>query len=260
MSATDPAPPDHYGQHDEILPAGEEARLWRQVAAGDGQARERLVRHYLPFAEALARRYRTAREPHEDLEQVASMGLVKAVDRFDPDRGVPFKGFAAPTILGELKRHFRDRVWTVRVPRSVQEGIADVESATADLIAEKQRTPSVGEIAARLGKDETDVLEILEANQNRRPSSMDRTLRSDDEDSAPVAELIGADDEGFELVEGRLTIEQELPALDDRERRVIALRFGKDMTQSQIAAEIGCSQMQVSRIIRRALDKLRDRV
>jgi RNA polymerase sigma-B factor len=260
MSATGPLHRDHDDHHHEVLPEGEEARLWRRVATGDARARERLVRHYLPFAEALARRYRTAREPHEDLEQVAGMGLVKAVDRFDPARGVPFKGFAAPTILGELKRHFRDRVWTVRVPRSIQEGIADVDAATADLIAELQRTPSVREIAARLGRDETDVLEILEANQKRRPSSIDRTLRSDDEDSAPVADLIGAEDQGFELVEGRLAIEQEMPVLDDRERRVIALRFGGDMTQSQIAAEIGCSQMQVSRILRRALDKLRERV
>jgi RNA polymerase sigma-B factor len=259
MGEAEPIPRDGYERAEESLPAGEEERLWRGIADGDERARERLVRHYLPFAEALARRYRTAREPHEDLEQVASMGLIKAVDRFEPGRGVPFKGFAAPTILGELKRHFRDRVWTVRVPRSIQEGIADVEAATADLAAELQRMPSVREIAARVGREETDVLEILEANQKRRPSSIDRTLRSDDEDSAPVAELIGDEDEGFEMVEGRLTIEQELPHLDERERRVLALRFADDMTQSQIAAEIGCSQMQVSRIIRKALDKLRER-
>ena len=128
---------------------------------------------YLPFAEAMANRYRTAREPHEDLQQVASMGLFKAIDRFDPDRGVPFKGFAGPTILGELKRHFRDRVWTVRVPRSVQEGIAEVETATADLEAELQRTPSVREIAEHLGRSETDVLEALEANM-QPPARLDR--------------------------------------------------------------------------------------
>jgi len=208
----------------------------------------------------MAKRYRTAREPHEDLEQVASIGLIKAVDRFDPERGVPFKGFAGPTILGELKRHFRDRVWTVRVPRSVQEGIAEVETATADLEAELQRTPSIGEIAAHLGKDETEVLEVLEANLNRRPVSIDRTMRTDEDDSAPAAERIGTEDESYELVEGRLTIEQEMPHLDERERRVIKLRFADDLTQSQIAAEIGCSQMQVSRILRGALGKLRERV
>jgi len=243
----------------ELDPIGER-RLWRRHLAGDERAREELVRHYLPFAEAMALRYRSAREPHEDLQQVASMGLIKAVDRFDPARGVPFKGFAAPTILGELKRHFRDRVWTVRVPRSIQEGISEVESATTDLEAELQRTPSVGEIAARLGKDETDVLEILEANLNRRPVSIDRTTRGDEDDSAPAAERIGAEDAGYELIDGRVTIEQELPHLDERERRVIELRFADDMTQSQIAAEIGCSQMQISRILRRALEKLRDRV
>jgi len=240
-------------------PAAEQ-RLWKLVADGDERAREELVRNYLPFAEAMANRYRTAREPHEDLEQVASMGLIKAVDRFDPERGVPFKGFAGPTILGELKRHFRDRVWTVRVPRSVQEGIAEVETATADLEAELQRTPSIGEIAAHLGKDETEVLEVLEANLNRRPVSIDRTMRTDEDDSAPAAERIGTEDESYELVEGRLTIEQEMPHLDERERRVIKLRFADDLTQSQIAAEIGCSQMQVSRILRGALGKLRERV
>ena len=227
-----------------------ERRLWKQAGAGDERAREDLVRHYLPFAEAMANRYRTAREPHEDLQQVASMGLLKAIDRFDP----------GPTILGELKRHFRDRVWTVRVPRSVQEGIAEVETATVDLEAELQRTPSVREIAEHLGKSETDVLEALEANMHRRPVSIDRPARVEDEDSAPAAERIGTEDAGFELVDGRLTIEQELPHLDERERRVIKLRFADDMTQSQIAAEVGCSQMQVSRILRGALAKLRERV
>lgn len=246
--------------NEQDLSSSEERRLWERANAGDERAREELVRHYLPFAEAMAKRYRTAREPHEDLEQVASMGLIKAVDRFEPDRGVPFKGFAGPTILGELKRHFRDRVWTVRVPRSVQEGIAEVETATSDLEAELQRTPSIREIAEHVGKSETDVLEVLEANLNRRPVSIDRTMRTDEDDSVPASERIGTEDQSFELVEGRLTIEQELPHLDDREQRVIELRFAEDMTQSQIAAEIGCSQMQVSRILRGALAKLRERV
>ena len=238
----------------------EEQRLWKRVGEGDERAREDLVRHFLSFAEAMAKRYRTAREPHEDLEQVASMGLIKAIDRFEPERGVPFKGFAGPTILGEIKRHFRDRVWTVRVPRSVQEGIAEVEAATNDLESELQRTPSVREIADHLGKSETDVLEVLEANLNRRPVSIDGTMRIDEDGSAPAAERIGTEDEGYELIEGRLTIEQEIPHLDERERRVIKLRFADDMTQSQIAGEIGCSQMQVSRILRGALGKLRERV
>jgi RNA polymerase sigma-B factor len=252
-------PPRRSANEKKLDPAVEQ-RLWERAGGGDERAREELVRHYLPFAEAMARRYRTAREPHEDLEQVASMGLIKAVDRFEPGRGVPFKGFAGPTILGELKRHFRDRVWTVRVPRSVQEGIAEVEAATADLESELQRTPSIREISAHIGKSETDVLEVLEANLNRRPVSIDRPMRTDEGDSVPAAERIGTEDESFDRVEGRLTIEQELPHLDDRERRVIELRFADDMTQSQIAAEIGCSQMQVSRILRGALAKLRERI
>jgi RNA polymerase sigma-B factor len=252
--------PSRSGSNGADLSPSVEAGLWERHGTGDKAAREELVRHYLPFATAMAKRYRTAREPHEDLEQVAGMGLLKAVDRFDASRGVPFKGFAGPTILGELKRHFRDRVWTVHVPRSVQEGIAEVESATADLEAELQRTPSVAEIAAHLGKDPTDVLDVLQANLNRRPVSIDRTIRTNEDDSAPAAERIGTEEEGYELVEGRLAIEQELPRLDERERRVIELRFAADMTQTQIAAEIGCSQMQVSRILRRALDKLRENV
>jgi RNA polymerase sigma-B factor len=252
--------PSRSGSNETGLSAAEEARLWERHGGGDKAARDELVRHYLPFATALAKRYRAAPEPYEDLEQVAGMGLLKAVDRFDPARGVPFKGFAAPTILGELKRHFRDRVWTVHVPRSVQEGIAEVEAATADLEAELQRTPSVAEIAAHLGKDPTDVLDVLQANLNRRPVSIDRTIRTSEDDSAPAAERIGTEEEGYELVEGRLAIEQELPRLDERERRVLELRFAAEKTQTQIAAEIGCSQMQVSRILRRALDKLRERV
>ena len=198
-----------------------------------------------------------ASESFDDLLQVASLGLVNAVDRFDPERGIPFTAFASPTILGELKRHFRDRVWTVRVPRGLHDRMAEVEKAISELTEQLQRSPSVGEIAERLELEPTDVLEVLEANHNRRPLSLDRPAGGDDSEEAPPAEWVGDEDEGFELVEGRIALDAALPHLDERERLVLRLRFVEDMTQSQIAERIGHSQMHVSRILRRALERIR---
>jgi RNA polymerase sigma-B factor len=237
-----------------------ESELWQRFEADrDPAIREELVRRYLPFAKNLALRYRGASESFDDLYQVASLGLVNAVDRFDPSRGTPFTAFASPTILGELKRHFRDRVWTVRVPRGLHDRMAEVEKAISALTVKLQRSPSVGEIAERLELDPTDVLEVLEADHNRRPLSLDRPVGRD-EDEAPAAEWVGDEDAGFELVEDKLALEEVLPHLDERERTVLRLRFVEDLTQSQIAEQIGHSQMHVSRILRRALDKLRAEV
>jgi len=237
-----------------------EALLWQRLRdQRDPVAREELVRRYLPFAKNLALRYRGASESFDDLLQVANLGLVNAVDRFDPARGTPFAAFASPTVLGELKRHFRDRVWTVRVPRGLHDRMAEVEKATTTLTVELQRSPSVGEIAARLEVEPTDVLEVLEANHNRRPLSLDRPVGGD-EDEAPASEWIGDEDEGFELVDDKLALEGVLPHLDERERLVLRLRFAEDMTQSQIAERIGHSQMHVSRILRRTLEKIRAEV
>jgi RNA polymerase sigma-B factor len=236
-----------------------ERELWRRLAKNhDAVSREELVRRYLPFAKNLALRYRGASESFDDLLQVANLGLVNAIDRFDPSRGTPFAAFASPTILGELKRHFRDRVWTVRVPRGLHDRMAEVDKATSALTVELQRSPSVGEIAAKLEIDPGDVLEVLEANHNRRPLSLDRPLG--DEEESPASEWIGDEDDGFELVDDKLTLEGVLPQLDDRERLILKLRFVDDMTQSQIAEKIGHSQMHVSRILRRTLDRIRDEV
>jgi RNA polymerase sigma-B factor len=236
-----------------------ERELWRRFAAHrDRASREELVRRYLPFAKNLALRYRGASESFDDLLQVANLGLVNAIDRFQPERGTPFAAFASPTILGELKRHFRDRVWTVRVPRGLHDRMAEVDKATSQLTVELQRSPSVGEIAAKLELDPGDVLEVLEANHNRRPLSLDRPLG--DEEESPASEWIGDEDEGFELVEDKLTLEGVLPQLDERERLILKLRFVDDMTQSQIAEQIGHSQMHVSRILRRTLDRIREAV
>ncbi|MFN8163297.1 MAG: SigB/SigF/SigG family RNA polymerase sigma factor [Solirubrobacterales bacterium] len=237
-----------------------ERLLWRRLREqGDAVAREELVRRYLPFAKNLALRYRGASESFDDLLQVANLGLVNAIDRFEPERGTPFAAFASPTILGELKRHFRDRVWTVRVPRGLHDRMAEVDKAASALTIELQRSPSVGEIAAKLEIDPTDVLEVLEANHNRRPLSLDRPVGGE-EDESPASEWVGDEDEGFELVDDKLALEGVLPHLDDRERLILRLRFVEDMTQSQIAERIGHSQMHVSRILRRTLERIREEV
>ncbi len=238
-----------------------ERALWdRFLVNRDPATREELVRRYLPFARSLAARYRGGSESFDDLMQVASLGLVNAIDRFDPGRGTPFPAFASPTILGELKRHFRDRVWTVRVPRGLHDRMAEVEKAMSKLTVELQRSPSVAELAERLEMDPTEVLEVLEANRNRRPLSLDRPVGGDDSEESPAGEWIGEEDRGFGLVEDRVTLESALPALDDRERLILRLRFVEDMTQSQIAEQIGHSQMHVSRILRRTLERIRQQV
>ncbi|HEV7562302.1 MAG TPA: SigB/SigF/SigG family RNA polymerase sigma factor [Solirubrobacterales bacterium] len=255
MSGTRPATTDR--QPDGLLA---EAELWRRFSTRrDPTCREELVRRYLPFARNMALRYRHASEPFDDLLQVASLGLVNAVDRFDPKRGTSFIGFASPTILGELKRHFRDRVWTVRVPRGMHDLMAEVEKASARLAVELQRPPSVAEIAERLQVDPLDVLDVLEADHNRRPLSLDRPA-GDEDDEAPAGEWVGGEDSGFELVEDRMAIEGALPGLDKREREVLRLRFAEDLSQSQIATRIGYSQMHVSRILRGALERVRAEV
>lgn len=235
--------------------------LWERFARDrDPATREELVRRNMGFAKRLALRYRGASESFDDLLQVANLGLLNAIDRFDPDRGIPFTAFASPTILGELKRHFRDRVWTVRVPRGLHDRMAEVDKAITELTKQLQRSPSVGEIAERLELEQTDVLEVLEANHNRRPLSLDRPAGGEDSDDAPPSEWVGEEDERFELVEGRIALDAALPYLEERERVVLRLRFVEDMTQSQIAERIGHSQMHVSRILRRALARIRERI
>jgi RNA polymerase sigma-B factor len=253
----DSAPPG-LGADQQLARDGE---LWRRFSESrDPAIREELVRRNMPFAKRLALRYRGASESFDDLLQVANLGLLNAIDRFDPDRGIPFTAFASPTILGELKRHFRDRVWTVRVPRGLHDRMAEVDKAITELTKQLQRSPSIVEIADRLELEQTEVLEVMEANHNRRPLSLDRPAGSEDSDEASPAEWIGSEDEAFELVEGRIALDAALPYLDERERLVLRLRFAEDMTQSQIAEQIGHSQMHVSRILRRALSRIREQI
>lgn len=236
-----------------------ERELWRRLGRQrDQRAREELVAMYLPMARRMAKRYAGVVEPYDDLVQVASVGLLNAIDRFDLDRGTPFVGFAKPTIMGELKRYFRDKVWTIRVPRVLHDRMAAVESATEDLTEELSRPPSPNEIAEHLSMDVHDVLETLAAEENRRPLGLEAHVHGDDGEGPATPEWIGRVDDGYELVEDRLTVEAVLPSLDGREREVLRLRFVEDLPQSKIAARIGCSQMHVSRLLRGTLARLRE--
>jgi RNA polymerase sigma-B factor len=220
---------------------------------------EEIVRRFMPFARSLALRYRGGTEQVEDLVQVANLGLVQAIERFDPGRGTSFKSFAAPTILGELKRHFRDRVWNLRLPRGLQERILKLEGVATELTGKLERPPTVGELAAELEVDQIEVLEAFEAIQTRRTLSFDQpvTVVGTPEEGT-VGDQVGVEDARFEGVEDMAAVQASLPGLTDREVLALRLRFVEDMTQSQIAERIGCSQVHVSRILRGALQRLRE--
>jgi RNA polymerase sigma-B factor len=243
-----------------VMPGGaDEEELWRRLKRDrDQRAREELVRLYMPMARRMAGRYAGVVEPYDDLVQVASLGLLNAIDRFDIDQGTPFLGFAKPTIMGELKRYFRDKVWTIRVPRALHDRMAAIERATEELTEELSRPPSPKQIADRLGIDCDDVLEALEARENRRPLALDRPLHRQDGDEGSASEWLGEVDADYELVEDRLTVEMVLPGLDEREREVLRLRFVEELPQSEIAARIGCSQMHISRLLRATLERMRE--
>jgi RNA polymerase sigma-B factor len=225
----------------------------------DTRAREQLIERYLPLARRLARRYQRAEEPLEDLVQVACLGLIKAIDRFDVQREVVFSSYAVPTILGELKRHFRDRTWSVRVPRDLQELALKVDRAVTRLSVDKHRSPSVGEIAEAVGASEEQVLEALEAAGAYRAGSLDAPrVAQGEQDGESLADTLGEEEGGFRRAEQRATLEPMLARISPRERIVLELRFGQDLTQAEIGERIGVSQMQVSRLIRQALTRLRN--
>ncbi len=235
--------------------SGTEAELLRRYAeTGDPAMKEELVRRFLPLARSLALRYRGVTEQVEDLIQVASLGLVKAIDGFDLERGRSFMAYAAPTILGELRRHFRDRVWEVRLPRGLQERTLAVSDAAGKLSEELGATPTVSQIAERLDWEEDDVSEALQAGEARRTLSLDVPMSRDDQGSLPMVETLGRADIGYDAVEAQLAAEGA--PLDEREHRVLRLRFEEDLNQYEIGRRLGVSQMQVSRIMRRALRKL----
>jgi RNA polymerase sigma-B factor len=229
---------------------------WQQDR--DPAAREALVARFLPLARSLARRYDRSSEPFEDLVQVASLGLLKALDRFDASRGHAFASFAVPTILGELKRYFRDSGWAVHVPRGPQERALKVEQARQQLTTDRGRPPTVYELAEYLELSTEDVLAALAASQAYDALSLDAPRPSQDGgDGASYGEHFGAEEEGYALAEANVLLDGAVKHLPERERIVLHLRFAEDLTQTEIAERIGVSQMQVSRLLRRSLDQLR---
>ncbi|MFE1175562.1 RNA polymerase sigma factor SigF [Streptomyces sp. NPDC058773] len=222
------------------------------------ELRNTLVRMHLPLVEHLARRFRNRGEPLDDLTQVATIGLIKSVDRFDPERGVEFSTYATPTVVGEIKRHFRDKGWAVRVPRRLQELRLSLTTATAELSQRHGRAPTVHELAEHLAISEEEVLEGLESANAYSTLSLD--VPDTDDESPAVADTLGAEDEALEGVEYRESLKPLLEDLPPREKKILLLRFFGNMTQSQIAQEVGISQMHVSRLLARTLAQLRDKL
>jgi RNA polymerase sigma-B factor len=247
------------GPEEQLL--GERRLLERYAKDQSPTIREELVDRFMPLARRLAARYAGGAEPFDDLVQVASVGLVKAIDRFDPERGTAFSTFAVPTILGELKRHFRDRGWSVHVPRDVQERILKVEKAMAELPAKLGHSPTVQEIGERIEASDEEVLEAMHASQGHHAVSLDATsTMGDGDDPGPLRDRIGSEDLSFETVEYGEAIGPVLQEISDRDREVLHLRFVEDLTQSEIAERVGVSQMHVSRILRATIEKLRKRI
>jgi RNA polymerase sigma-B factor len=223
---------------------------------GDESARELLVERYIPLARKLARRYGRSSEPFEDLAQVATMGLLKAIDRYDPQRGA-FQSFAIPTILGEMRRYFRDSGWAVHVPRSTQERALKVRDAQEQLADAHGCSPTVNELSQYLELDTEEVLEALQAIQSYQAVSLEAPRGNDSTESPSYAESIGEEDERYELVELDAMVSSALREISPRERLILHLRFVDDLTQTQIAEQVGISQMQVSRLLRRSIEQLR---
>jgi RNA polymerase sigma-B factor len=220
----------------------------------DRVSRDTLIERYLPLARHLARRYKGGNAELDDLYQVAAFALVKAVDRFDPDRGLAFSSFAVPTIVGELKRHFRDHGWGVRVPRDVQELKLKLDRLVTSLTSELGRAPTPGELAERTGATLEQVVEALGAGSAHFPDSLDRPAGEDGEDS--VGLLLGGEDRGYEDVENTALVDGLLATLPEREREILRLRFEQELTQAEIGRRLGVSQMHVSRLVRRSIAQL----
>jgi RNA polymerase sigma-B factor len=229
----------------------------RHLDDRDRVDRDAVVERFLPLARHLAARYRRADEPFDDVFQVACYALVEAVDRFDLHRGVAFSSYAVPTITGEIKRHFRDRTWAVRVPRDLQDLCLRVDRVTDQLHRELGRQPKVEEIARAVDADPEDVLEAMQASSAYRATSLATPRAADDETADTIADSIGTIDDGFERAEQRAVLHALMRSLTPRQRDVVQMRFDEDLTQAEIGARIGISQMQVSRTLRQAIGRLR---
>jgi RNA polymerase sigma-B factor len=239
-------------------PADSPELFHRWSKARDRRARDELIERFLPLARKLARRYASTSEPYEDLVQVASLGLVKAVERFDPSRGFAFTSFAVPTIVGELKRYFRDTGWALHVDRGAQERARKIADAQQKISARTGRSPSVAELAQYLEISQEEVLDGLQTAEAYGAVSLDAPMGSDQDDVSSRIDALGVDDDRLELIDEQATIYAAARHLSVREREILFLRFGEDLTQSEIAGRVGVSQMQVSRLLRRSLLRLRE--
>lgn len=240
-------------------PAKEERLLARYRDGGDLDAREELISRMLPLTKRLASRYRHSGESQEDLEQVACIGLIKAVDRYESNVG-PFVRYAVPNILGELRRHFRDKGWGMHVPRTVQENFLRVNEAMEQLSGQLRRTPTPRDIAEATGMSLEDVIEALDAGRSYSPAALDAPHPGDDAEGRVLGDTLGERDRNFEYVELGQAISPAFESLPRREQVIVHLRFFEDLTQSEIAERVGISQMHVSRLLRRALDRLHSAV
>lgn len=232
----------------------------RYKEEGDMDAREKLVMSHLNLVRFLANKFKNRGEPIDDLMQVGYLGLLKAIDRFDPARGLEFTTYATPTIMGEIKRHFRDKGWSVRVPRRLQELSAKVNQATDELTTELQRSPTVEEIARYLDVTVDEVLEAMESSSAYSSVPLEAPGSSDSDDAPSVLDRYASEDSELAFTDDRLVIEEALAGFSPREREVIELRFVKGMTQIEIAQKLGISQVQVSRLLRRTLKKIQDKI
>jgi RNA polymerase sigma-B factor len=236
------------------------ALLRRYHEHGDLAAREQLIEQYMSLVRSLARRYSYRGEQLEDLVQIGAIGLIKAIDRFDLDRGVELTTYATPNIIGEIKRHFRDKGWSVRVPRGLQELNVQLSRLIEQLTVQLGRSPTIGELAKAAGVEEEDVLEALESGRAYSSLSLSAGGGYDEDGDLDPLESIGTEEHQYEVSEDRALLEPGFRVLDDRERMILHLRFFKGLTQSQIAAQVGISQMHVSRLIRRSLEKIREEI
>jgi len=229
---------------------------WRRY--GDRRVRDELIERFLPLARKIARRYIPSSEPYEDLVQVASLGLVKAVERFDPGRGFAFTSFAVPTIVGELKRYFRDSGWALHVDRSAQERARKVLDAQQKISAQTGRPPTIGELSEYLEISQEEVIDGLQTAEAYDAISLDAPLQRDADDPSSRLDAVGTGDHRLELVDDQATIFAAAKHLPQRERQILFLRFNEDLTQTEIAERVGVSQMQVSRLLRKSLQRLRE--
>lgn len=232
----------------------------RYKEEGDVEAREKLVMSHMNLVRFLANKFKNRGEPLDDLIQVGYLGLLKAIDRFDPGRGLEFTTYATPTIMGEIKRHFRDKGWSVRVPRRLQELSAKVNQATDVLTTELQRSPKIEEIAEYLDASVDEVLEAMESSSAYSSVPLEGTGNNDNDDAPSVLDRYATEDSALNFTDDRLIIEEALKGFSPREREVIDLRFLQGMTQIEIAEQLGISQVQVSRLLRRTLKKIQDKI